>query len=179
MTAPPAIALAREPLKGGGGVLMPAPYKVRTAYPNYAARSPDALIGYRNWRSTMSGHPECDGMLAAGLATSFGDLTAFVQHAHAALSIQWGDADRIPGQPWDGKETRYRLEQGQGPSGPELTQQLAVHRVGVFNVYDQAAHLCAVAHKRGVHVAVWIYDNQGGLKAARKLADKVAASFEA
>ena len=56
---------------------------------------------------------------------------------------------------------------------------MAVHRVGFFSVYDEAAHLYAVAHRRGVHVAVWLYDKHGGVAGARKLADKIAASFQA
>lgn len=168
----------REALPGGGSVMLPSPYKANTRYPNYADREGRVRIGYRNWRSTMSGHPECDGMLAVGRSDAFADLRAFVQAARAGLSIQWSDASRIPGQPWDGDEKRYPLEEAQGDMGPELIQQLAVHRVGFFDVYDEPSHLYAVQHAAGVNIGVWLFDKHGGLKGARRIADRVAASFQ-
>ena len=62
--------------------------------------------------------------------------------------------------------------------GPELVQQLAVHRVGFFDVYDEPAHMFAVQHKSGVSVGVWLFDKHGGLNGARRLASRIAASFE-
>lgn len=174
MTASPALAQAREPLPGGGGVIIPSPYKVRTSYPSYASRAPDVLVGYKNWRSTMSGHPECDGMVAVGVTASFKDLSQFVVSARGGLSNQWSDADKIPGQAWTGHEKTYPIETN---VNAELTQQLAVHRVGFFNVYDQAAHLFAM-QRNGVSVAVWIYDNNGGVRAARKIAERIVASLQ-
>jgi hypothetical protein len=172
-------AQSRGQLPGGGSVTMPAPYVTKPKYPAYSERVADqVLIGYRNWRSTMSGHPECDGMIAAGRSERFESLERFVGTGRAGLSIQWSDADRIPGQPWDGNEKRYATERNEGESGPELVQQLAVHRVGFFGVYDEPAHMFAVQHKSGLNIAVWLYDKHGGLAGAHKLASRIAASFE-
>ena len=102
-----------------------------------------------------------------------------MQQSAAALSIRWSDATRIPGQPWDGKEKHYPMERGDGPEGPERTRQMAVPRSGWFGTYDEAAHLYAVAHRRGLHIAVWLYDKHGAVRGARKVADQIAGSFQA
>jgi len=172
-----AFAQVRTPVPGGGSIVLPSPYRSKTDYPNYADRVPNALVAYRNWDSTLSGHPDCDGMLAVGLPARFESLERFVQQSGAALSIRWGDASKIPGQPWDGKEKHYPLERGDGPDGPEVTRSLAVARSGFFSTYHEPAHLYAVAHRRGLHVAVWQYDKHGGISGARKVADQIAASF--
>ena len=99
-----ASAQTRTPLPGGGSVVVPSPYKSKTDYPNYANRAPEALIAYRKWDSTMSGYPECDGMVAMSRPDRLESLDRFVQRAGAALSVQWSDATKIPGQPWDGNE---------------------------------------------------------------------------
>ena len=39
-----AFAQTRTPLPGGGSIVVPAPYKSKTDYPNYAERAPEALI---------------------------------------------------------------------------------------------------------------------------------------
>ena len=174
-----AFAQTRTPLPGGGSVVVPSPYKTKTDYPNYADRVPDALIAYRNWEATMSGHPDCDGMLAVALPARFESFDRFVQWSGAALSGLWGDATKIPGQRWDGKEKRFLMESGEGPDGPERTRQLAVPRVGWLSTYDEPAHLYAVAHRRGLYVAAWLYDKHGGVRGARKLADQIVASFQA
>lgn len=173
-----AFAQTRAPLPGGGTIAVPSPYQVKTEYPNYADRVPDALIAYRNWEATMSGHPDCDGMLAVALPARFASFDQFVQHSGGALSGRWSDASKIPGQPWDGKEKHYPIERAEGPEGPERTRQMAVTRSGWFSMYEEPAHLYAVAHRRGLHVAVWLYDKHGGIRGARKLADQIAASFQ-
>jgi hypothetical protein len=118
-------------LPGGGSAVIPSPYDRKPSYPTYADRtSGNAHIGYRNWRSTMSGYPECDGMLAVGRNEKFQDLRDFVGSCRAGLSVQWSDADRIPGQPWDGNEKRWQMELADSAEGGILTQKLAVHRVG-------------------------------------------------
>jgi hypothetical protein len=174
-----ATAQSRASLPGGGSVAVPSPYLTKPKYPAYSERVADkVLIAYRNWRSTMSGHPECDGMIAVGRSERFESLERFAGTGRAGLSIQWSDADRIPGQPWDGNEKRYAVESSDGESGPELIQQLAVHRAGFLGVYDEPAHMFAVQHKAGLSIAVWIYDKHGGLNDARKLASRIASSFE-
>lgn len=178
--SPFASAQARLPLPGGGSVIIPSPYDRKPSYPAYGERiAKKVRVGYRNWRSTMSGYPECDGMLGVGRAERFKDLTAFMQTCRAGLSIQWGDADRIPGQAWGGDEKRYETESSNGHDGPELIQQLSVHRVGFFDVYDEPAHMYAIQHRSGVSVALWLYDKHGGVAGARKISQRIAASFEA
>ncbi len=177
LTPGAAFAATRVQLPGGGSCALPQPYRSKTDYPNYSDRSPRAVIGYRNWRSTMSGHPECDGFLGVGRADQFDSLKAFAGHAGAAGSIAWSDADRIPGQRWDGNEKRYQAVEGRGPDGPELTSDLSVHVVGFFDVYDKPSVLYAREDRRGVFVGVWIYNSHGGMKAARRLAGGIAASF--
>jgi hypothetical protein len=173
-----AFAQTRAMVPGGGSIVVPSPYKAKTDYPNYADRVPDALIAYRNWDSTISGHPDCDGMLAVGLPARFESLDRFVQQSGAALSILWGDATKIPGQRWDGNEKHYPIERVDGPDGPERTRQMAVGRSGWFSTYDEAAHLYAVGHQRGLLIAIWLYDKHGGIRGARKLADQIVSSFQ-
>lgn len=173
-----ASAQSRTALPGGGSVVVPSPYRTKPDYPTYADRADDVLVAYRNWRSTMSGHPECDGMIAIARSDRFETLERFASRGRAALSIQWGDADRIPGQAWDGNEKRYSVERQEGGDGPELIQQLAVHRVGFFGVYDEPAHMFAMQHKSGVNIAIWLYDKHGGVSGARKLAARISSSFQ-
>ena len=173
-----AAAQSRAPLPGGGSVAVPSPYRTRPDYPTYADRADGVLVAYRNWRSTMSGYPECDGMIAMGRVDRFETLERFASTGRAALSIQWGDADKIPGQAWDGNEKRYSADLRAGPDGAELIQQLAVHRVGFFGVHDEPAHMFALQHKLGVNIAVWLYDKHGGVSGARKLAARIASSFQ-
>lgn len=175
---PPASASARATLPGGGSIVVPEPYTTKTEYPNYADRAPDALIAYRDWDSTMSGHPDCDGMLAVGLPARFASLDVFVQTSSAALSSRWSSASTIPGQPWNGKEKLFPIERAEGPSGLELTRQLAVTRSGLFGTYDKEARMYAVQHRRGLCIAVWIYDKDGGVRRARALADQIVASLQ-
>ena len=176
--APLAFAQSRSALPGGGSVAVPSPFLVKTSYPNYADRVPDALVAYRNWDSTLSGQPDCDGMLAVGLPARFASLDRFVQQAGAALSGLWSASSEIPGQRWDGKEKHYPVERAEGADGPERTRQLAVRRSGWLGTYEEPAHLYAVAHRRGLHVAVWLYDKHGGVAGARRLAGELAASFQ-
>lgn len=177
--SPLVFAQVRAALPGGGSVAVPSPFLVKTSYPNYADRAPDALVAYRNWDSTLSGHPDCDGMLAVGLPARFASLDRFVQQAGAALSGLWGASTQIPGQRWDGKEKHFPIERAEGPEGPERTRQLAVPRVGWFSTYEEPAHLYAVAHRRGLLVATWLYDKHGGVDGGRRLAAQMAASFQA
>ena len=174
-----AFAQTRTPLPGGGSIVVPSPYRSKTDYPNYAHHVPDALIAYHNWDSNISGHPDCDGMLAVGLPARFESFDRFVQQSPAALSGRWSAASTIPGQRWDGKEKQFPIERSDGPEGPERTRQLAVTRSGWFSTYDEPAHLYVVAHRRGLHIAVWLYDKHGGVRGARKIADQIAASFQA
>lgn len=173
-----ASSATRATLPGGGTIVVPRPFKTKTDYPNHSDRAPDALIAYRNWDSTLSGHPDCDGMLAVGLPARFDSLNRFVQSSSAALSSRWSSASTIPGQPWDGKEKQFPIERSEGPSGPELARQLAVPRSGWFSTYDEPARMYAVQHRRGLYVAVWLYDKDGGVRGARALADQIAASLQ-
>lgn len=167
-------------LPGGGSVLIPEPYDRKPSYPTYAARQgvgENALIAYRNWRPTMSGHPECDGMIAVGAADRFESLREFMQTARGALSIQWAAADTVAGAGWSANEQTYPIQERSGESGPELVQALAVHRSGFFDVYDDPA-LMYVAGRGAINVGVWIANRQGGARRALQLVDRVAASLE-
>ncbi len=164
---------------GGGSVLMPEPYNRKPSYPAYSARVADkVLIGYRNWRSTMSGHPECDGMISVGLAAEFESLRAFMTTSCAALSIQWGAADTVVGTAWTGNEQRYPVEERDGDEGPELIQLLAVHRVGWLDVYDDMALMYVAGNRNGLHVGVWITNKHGGARRATSLVQRIAHSFQ-
>ena len=174
-----AFAQTRTPLPGGGSVVLPSPYKSKTEYPNHAHYVPDALIAYNNWDSTISGHPDCDGMLAVALPARFESFDRFVAQSGGALSGRWSAGTEIPGQRWDGNEKHYPIERGEGPDGPERTRQYAVTRSGWFSTYNEASHLYAVAHRRGLYIGVWLYDKHGGVRGARKIADQIAASFQA
>lgn len=164
---------------GGGSVLVPEPYNRMPSYPTNAERVADkVLIGYRNWRSTMSGHPECDGMIAVGLASKFESLRAFMATCRGGLSIQWSAADTVAGTAWTSNEQRYPVEEREGEGGPELIQLLSVHRVGWLGVYDDPALMYVVGHRNGVHVGVWITNRQGGARRASSLVQRIAASFQ-
>lgn len=164
---------------GGGSVAIPSPYDRKPSYPTYGERAGDkVLFAYRNWRSTMSGHPECDGLVTVALAQAFPDLRDFKSTCSVGLSIQWAHADEIPGQRWTGDEKRYPVEERDGPDGPELVQLLSVHRVGFFGVYDDAALMYVAGFRNGVHIGVWITDKQGGARRAAKIVDRIAASFQ-
>ena len=162
-----------------GSVLMPEPYNRRPSYPTYAERvADDVLVGYRNWRSTMSGHPECDGRVAVGLASEFASLRDFMNTCRGALSIQWGAADTVPGTAWTANEQRYPVEERESEDGPELVQLLAVHRVGWLDVYDDPALMYVAGGGNGVHVGVWITNKQGGARRAVSLVQRIRRSFE-
>ncbi|RYZ08279.1 MAG: hypothetical protein EON61_12925 [Alphaproteobacteria bacterium] len=168
-------------LPGGGSVRVPEPYNRKPSYPTYANKNgieKDMLVAYRNWRSTMSGHPECDGMIAIGRAERFASLKAFMQSARGGRSIQWSDADRIPGQPWDGNEKRYPAEESDGAAGPQIVQLLAVNRVGFLKTYHLSALMYVAGNRDGLHIGVWIADVHGGANKAERLVKSIAGSFE-
>ncbi|MFT3723602.1 MAG: hypothetical protein QM773_08465 [Hyphomonadaceae bacterium] len=163
----------------GGSVAIPEPYNRKPSYPTYGQRAADeVLFAYRNWRPTMSGHPECDGLVTVARVATFGDLRDFRASCGVGLSIQWAHADTIPGQAWTGDEKRYPVEERDGPHGPELVQLLSVHRVGFFGVYDDPAVMYVAGFRNGVHVGVWITNRDGGIRRAVRLVDRIAASFE-
>lgn len=165
----------------GGSVLIPEPYDRKPSYPTYAEKhrvGDEVLIAYRNWRSTMSGHPECDGMIAVARAERFANLRDFMVKARGGLSIQWSHADTVAGTTFTPNERQYPVEERGGDNGPELVQLLAVHRVGFFDVYDDPALMYVVGDRRGVHVGIWITNRQGGARRALRLANGIAASFE-
>jgi hypothetical protein len=182
--SPFAFAQARLALPGGGTVMVPSPFDKKPSYPTYADRTGgDALIAYRNWRSTMSGYPECDGMLAVAHSDKFPNLADFVATCRAGLSVQWSDADRIPGQAWDGNEKRYAPESTSSPQsgsdgGEEIIQQLAPNRVGFFGTHHEPSHLFALRHNSRLSIALWLYDKHGGVAGARKTVLRIAASLQ-
>jgi len=167
-------------LPGGGSVLIPEPYDRKPSYPTYSEKhgvNNDAVIAYRNWRSTMSGHPECNGMIAVANADRFESLRDFMRAARGALSIPWSAADIVAGTGWTANEQKYPIEERAGEKGPEIVQLLAVHRSGFFDVYDDPA-LMYLAGRGAINIGVWITNRQGGPKRALQLVDRIAASLE-
>jgi hypothetical protein len=94
------------------------------------------------------------------------------------LTNAWAEAHEKP-------ETRFRdtpslyfpIERGSGPFGSELWRALSVHRVGFFDVYDKLGTQYARQDRKGLMIGVWIFDSDGGLKRARKLANDISGSF--
>ncbi len=173
-----AMAETRKQVPHGGSVEVPSPFDKTPDYPTNGARYADRFLsGYRNWRSTMSGYPECDAALVVGVTSQFKGLADFVSEARGALSIHWGAADEIPGQPWDGNEKRYPRVPGAGEMGPELTQQQSVAMIGWFSTGHADGAMYAVEHKAGVSIAIWMLNKHGGLKKAKALAQKIGASY--
>lgn len=76
-------------------------------------------------------------------------------------------------------EQKYPPEERQGEHGPELAQLLAVHRVGMLDVYDDPALIYVAGSRNGLHIAVWITNRQGGPRRALRLVERIAASFAA
>jgi hypothetical protein len=120
---PFAFAQTRASLTGGRSGMMPSPYDKTPSYPTYGEKvAGDVLIGYSNWRSTMSGCPECDRMIAVGRAERFENLEKFMETARVGLSIQWGSADLVPGTGWSKEEKRYPVESTKNEMGQEPRQ---------------------------------------------------------
>ncbi len=164
---------------GGGSVSIPEPFNRKPRYPVYGERVADkVLIRYRNWRSTFSGHPECDGMISVGRASMFESLRAFMGISRVGLSIQWKAADTVVGTAWTADELRYPVEEREGEDGPELVQLLAVHRVGWLDVYDDMGLMYVAGNRNGLNVGVWITDKHGGARRASSLVEHIAGSFE-
>lgn len=167
----------RAPMPGGGFAVIPSAYKpTKPGDDNH--RDVGALVAYRHYRSMMSGTSECDGMIAIARADGFETLDAFVASGRGALTTRWSYADESEGR-WYGKPERFPVERREGPNGDEMIGVLSVHVVGFFDVYDKPARLYAVDDRRGVKIAIWIFDGHGGEAKARKLAEGIAASFVA
>jgi len=176
--SPRAFADARKrfPLPGGGEVALPGAYEP-VMEGDYRWEDTGGLVAYRNYRSMMSGTRECDGMIAVATSTAHDSLDAFVTAARAGLTTRWAFADETEGR-WYGKEdTRLPVERRAGPDGEELSGPLSVHVVGLLGVSDKPGRFFAVDHAKGLRIAVWIFDRHGGEKAARKIANAIAASY--
>ncbi len=163
------------PLPGGGSVSIPSAYEP-ILEGDYRWRDRGVLVAYRHYRSMLSGTNECDGMIAAARADAFENLDAFISAARGALTTRWAYANESEGR-WYGKPEKFAEEKRAGANGDEITGALKVHIVGFFDVYDKAGRLYAVNDRRGVMIAIWIFDSHGGEAKARKIADAVAASF--
>jgi len=176
LLAAPAFARAtqRTPLPGGGSVILPNPYK---SFPpgDYRYSHLDALVAYRNWRPTMAGANESDGGLAVALPSNFESLGLFVRSMRGAMTSRFSNANESEGR-WYGRPETFPETPGEGANGPELIGKLQVHVVG-WTVHDAPGTMFAVNDQRGVMIAVWLFDRHGGEKQARRLAEKVAASF--
>ncbi len=174
LLAPAAFAApARTPLPGGGSVILPKRYT-----PLDRGTDIDSLAAYRNYHSTMAGTRESDGGLVVALATKFDTLERFVRNSRGRMTSRFAHSNESEGR-WYGNPQTFPETPGEGPNGPELIGRLQVHVVGWTRVYDAPGTMYAVNDRRGVMVGVWIFDSHGGEKQARRLAEKIAASFEA
>ncbi len=184
MIALPAAAIAGPAhaatgaLPGGGRVTVPSGYRQMLPSDTYFEDGVKAMIAFKKWRTTMSGYPECDGMIAVSREADHRDLDSFCTNVRAMLTSQWAEAHERP-------ETRFRdtpsqyfpIQRASGPAGAELWRALSVHRVGFFDVYDKPATQYARLDRKGVMIGVWIFESDGGLKRARKLANDIAGSY--
>lgn len=164
------------PIPGGGTITLPAPYKPVLSG-DYRHVDVDCLIAYRKYHSTLAGTSECNGMIAVGRVSKFKDLKDFKLNSRAGLTTRWSYASESEGR-WYGRDEKYPETAGEGPNGPELVGKQVVHMVG-WTVYDAPGCFYAVWDKRGIGVAVWIFDRDGGEKRARRYAERIAASFMA
>lgn len=164
------------PLPGGGSITMPAPYK--PVLPgDYRYNDTGCLIAYRKYHSTMAGTNECRGMISVSTTAGFKGVKAFTRTARAGLTSRWSDAHESEGH-WYGRPEIYPETIGPGANGEELVGVLSVHMVG-WTVYNEPGCLYAVMDKRGLGIAVWIFNRDGGEKQARRYAERIAASFKA
>jgi hypothetical protein len=167
----------RTSIPGGpGSVLIPPPYEP-VPPGDYRYRETGALTAYRRYHSTMGGYNESNGAIAIGRPADFKDLAEFVRHARGALTTRWSVANESEGR-WYGRPETFPELPGEGPNGPERTGKLSVHMVGMLKVYDAPGALYAVHDKRGVMIAIWIFNRDGGDKRARRLAERIAASWQ-
>jgi hypothetical protein len=167
-------APARTGLPSGGSVVLPNAYKLLSSAPRHD--DPNALAAYRNYHSTMAGTNESDGMIAVGLAERFEGLTAFVRQMRGALTSRWSWSNESEGH-WYGRPERFVEIPGQGANGEERVGKLVVNVVG-WTVYDAPGCMYAVDDRRGVMIAVWIFEKHGGEKRARRYAAEIAASWK-
>lgn len=173
--APPLFARdTASPIPGGGSVRLPRPYKA-TAPGDHNHEIETLLTAYRNYRSTMAGSWECDGMIAVGRPERFESLADFVGTARGGLTTHWAFANESESR-WYGKPEKFEEVESKGPNGAERRGRLVVHTVG-WTVKDLPARLYAVNDRRGVMIAVWIYEKHGGEKRAVQMAQAIAASF--
>ena len=162
-------------IPGGGSITLPASYKA-VLPGDYRHTDVECLIAYRKYHSTMAGTHECNGMIAVGRTTNFKDIIDFKHNARAGLTTRWSNAHESEGR-WYGRPEKFAETTAHGPHGEELLGVLSVHMVG-WTVYDSPGCLYAIMDKRGVAIAVWIFDRDGGEKRARRYAERIAASFK-
>ncbi|MCB1866824.1 MAG: hypothetical protein KDG50_15515 [Chromatiales bacterium] len=163
-------------IPGGGTVRLPSAYKPVLAGEFNHQDHISSLIAYRKYRSTMAGSWECDGMVAVSRSTQHGDLHAFMRQSGAALTTSWRYADLKPGW-FGGQRENFPIERESVVDGEELRQELQVHLVGWLGTYDKPARMYAYEAGNGIRVAVWIFDADGGLKKARRIAREIAGSY--
>lgn len=165
---------SRVPLRGGGTFALPHRYQ---HFPtgDYRHRDGDIITAYRRWHSTMAGTNESNGMIAVANASRYDDLEAFFREARGHLTTRWSWSNESQGH-WYGRPEKYPETRGTGANGPEIAGKLSVHIVG-WTVYDAPGAAYAVHDRRGVMIAVWIFNKHGGEERARRYAERIAASF--
>lgn len=154
---------ARVALPGGGSIAVPQ---------NYAQQRPSepgerGVTLYRNLRTNMGGVPVSDGCIVAAAPGRFSDWSDFAQAGRNAVTSGW----RM--QSIDDPRARWSGE------GRERWRKLPVTIIGFWRVYEAPGIQAVFEHANGLRAQVWIFDKHGGLRAARKLAAGLFASYRA
>lgn len=163
------------PGDGGGSVVIPAPYEPIPPG-DYRYRETGALTAYLRHHSTMGGYNESNGAIAVARSAGFSDLADFVRHARGALTSRWSVANESESR-WYGREEKLPELPTEGPNGAERIGKLSVHMIG-WRVYDLPGCMYAVHDRRGVMIAIWIFNRDGGETRARRLAEAIASSYQ-
>lgn len=159
---------AREIIpRADGGVILPRPFESQGV-------QRDVLVAHRNRRSTMGGYTEIDGALIIGAAARQPDLNSFHQALGGFATSRWSVE---PDASWGAPRVNGEDRAGNGPLGPEIQRPLLVHNVGFWGVSDRPGLRYAVRTQTGLNIGVFIFDSDGGLNAARRIARSVDRSF--
>jgi hypothetical protein len=162
----------RIPLPGGGSILAPRNYAT-DAQRSFRQKS---IALYRRLHNTLGGYEECDGLINIARRDQFPDLDIFAIEVEKAATTSWEYGNLKPG--WTSFESeRFPVGHADGPSGRERSQQLSIKTPGIFKERINVGWRIAIDHKTGLLMQVWLFEKQGGLTGARKLADEIAASY--
>jgi len=163
---------ARIPLPGGGSILAPKTYATDTQR-SFRQKS---IALYRRLHNTMGGYVECDGLINIARRDQFPDLDTFAIEVEKAATTSWEYGSLKPG--WTSFESeRFPVNHADGPSGRERSQELSIKTPGILKERVNIGWRIAIDHKAGLLIQVWLFEKDGGLAVARKLADEIAATL--